>query len=337
MSSPIIVGDGLHDLDKLVSEIGVAFSGYTIVADDGGAPPNVYDADFGALTGLAVNAGTGAVTGTTTNQAGTTNITLKATNDDGEVGTRVLKLYNSPNGRPSITSPLWYEVIAGEPLTIDLTGSHGATAFGFTGLPPWLTLLDPVTLQGTVPSGPAQVTFKVRGWITDSTLDAGAYADITIDISSGTGGLPVITNDPLIVNLEVGDSLEFQITATNDPTSFAIEDEPAGITCDPLTGLVTSAGAFSEATTFSFTIGATNADGNGQAQLTIIVADNTVPPPEPARNVFPYIEQNAHAEPTRAECANLTTGSPPLPPSNLDVITPGVRGSTTAIATWGNP
>lgn len=336
MSAPIIVGDGVHELDKMVAEIGVAFAGYTIVADDGGAPPNVYDVDFGPLTGLAVNAGSGAITGTPTNQAGTNNLILKATNDDGETGTRVLKLYLSPNGKPSITSPLWQEAIAGEPFTYEITGSHAAALFGTNGMPPWLDFIDASTISGVIPSsGPAQIVFKIRG-SADAGVTFGAYADLTIDVDAGTGGAPVITNDPLLVNLEVGDSLSFQIEATNNPTSYALEDEPAGVEVDPDTGLVTS-GAFGEATTFTFTIGATNASGNGQAQLTVIVVDNSVPPPGPTRNIYPYVEKNAHAEETRDPCANATTGEPPLPPSNLNVVTPGVRGSTTAIATWGNP
>lgn len=337
MSVPIIVGDGVHELDKMVSEIGVAFAGYTIVADDGGAPPIVYGADFGALTGLAVNSGTGEITGTPTNQAGTNNIVLSATNNDGEVGTRVLKLYNSPNGRPSITSELWLTATGGEPFDYQATANNGATGFQTNGIPSWLTMTPDGHITGTWPSsGPAQAIFKLRGYITGDS-DAGAYADITVIVDAGTGGAPVITNDPLIVNLEVGDSLSFQIEASNSPTSYAIEDEPTGVVVDADTGLVTSTGPFTEATTFTFTIGATNASGNGQEQLTVIVIDNSVPPPGPTTNVYPYVEKNAHAEETRDPCANATTGEAPLPPSNLNVVTPGVRGSTTATATWGNP
>src|SRR5438094_909508 len=85
---------------------------------------------------------------------------------------------------------------------------------------------------------------------------------------------PVITS-ATTANGTVGVAFSYQITATNNPTSFNATGLPAGLTVNTSTGLIS--GTPTTAGTYSVTISATNAGGTGSATLTLTI--NNPPPP----------------------------------------------------------
>jgi len=85
-----------------------------------------------------------------------------------------------------------------------------------------------------------------------------------------TGCAPEITS-PTAARGRVGDPFTYQITATEDPTSFSADvPPPAGLSVDPALGLIS--GTPSQAGTFVVNVRAKNADGEGSAQVTLSIA-----------------------------------------------------------------
>ena len=80
---------------------------------------------------------------------------------------------------------------------------------------------------------------------------------------------PAITNSPLTASGTVGSAFSFQITASNNPTSFSAAGLPGGLTINTGTGLIS--GTPTTAATSSVTLGATNGGGTGNATLTLTV------------------------------------------------------------------
>src|SRR5207248_3462033 len=69
-------------------------------------------------------------------------------------------------------------------------------------------------------------------------------------------------------------AFSYQITATNNPTSYSATGLPAGLTVNTTTGLIS--GTPTTAGTYTVTISATNSGGTGSATLTL-----TIKPPAP--------------------------------------------------------
>ncbi len=167
---------------------------------------------------------------------------------------------------PVITSPLSATTIVGQPFTYQITATNSPTTFNATGLPANLTVDTSTGLISGTPS--AAGTFS----ITLSATNAGGTgtAPLTLTVNSPP---PVITS-PSTATATVNQAFSYQITATNNPTSFGATGLPANLTVDTSTGLIS--GTPSAAGTFSITLSATNAGGTGTAPLTL-----TVNPPPP--------------------------------------------------------
>src|SRR5207248_2949734 len=84
---------------------------------------------------------------------------------------------------------------------------------------------------------------------------------------------PVI-QPPFTATGQVGVAFSYQITATNNPTSFNATGLPAGLSVSTSTGLIS--GTPTTAGTYTVTISATNAGGTGSHTLTL-----TINPPTP--------------------------------------------------------
>jgi len=79
---------------------------------------------------------------------------------------------------------------------------------------------------------------------------------------------PVITSELTLAGTETV-PLSYQITATNNPTSFNATSLPAGLSVDTNTGLIS--GTPTTAGTYNVTISATNSAGTGSATLVITI------------------------------------------------------------------
>jgi hypothetical protein len=78
-----IVGPEISGAPVLTGQDGVAYAGFTVSAV-GGTTPYVYALVGTWPTGLSINSGTGAVTGTPTQDGSFANLSVKVTDDDGE-------------------------------------------------------------------------------------------------------------------------------------------------------------------------------------------------------------------------------------------------------------
>src|SRR6266487_4641130 len=240
--------------------VGVAFS-YQITADQA-IPPGGWGAT-GLPAGLTVNTNTGLISGTPT-AAGTYSVTISATNANG-TGTATLTLtINAPP--PVITSPGTATGTVGVAFCYQITATNNPTSYGASGLPPGLTVN---TATGLISGSPTTAgTYPV----TISASNSGGTGTATLVITINTPP-PVITS-PGTATGTVGVAFSYQITATNNPTSYGASSLPPGLTVNTATGLIS--GTPTTAGTYPVTISATNSGGTGTSTL-VITINNPVP------------------------------------------------------------
>jgi hypothetical protein len=98
---------------------------------------------------------------------------------------------------------------------------------------------------------------------------ANYWVDVLFVAAQGPPAPPVISS-PLTASGTVGVTFSYQITASNNPTSFNATGLPAGLSVNTTTGLIS--GTPTTAGSFSVTISATNAAGTGSATLALSIA-----------------------------------------------------------------
>src|SRR5216110_210316 len=168
--------------------------------------------------------------------------------------------------KPVITSPLTATGQVGVAFSYQITATNSPTSFNATGLPAGLTVN---TTSGLISGTPTTAgTYSV----TISATNGGGTGSATLTLTINPAK-PVITS-PLTATGQVGVAFSYQITATNNPTSFNATGLPAGLSVNTSTGLIS--GTPTTAGTYSITISATNAGGTGSATLTLTI-NNPVP------------------------------------------------------------
>src|SRR5437870_1036733 len=238
--------------------VGVAFT-YQIVASN---CPTSYNAT-GLPSGLTVNTSTGLISGTPTT-AGTYSVTISATNSGG-TGSATLTLTIKPPA-PVITSPATATGQVGVAFSYQITATNNPTSYNATGLPAGLTVNTSTGLISGTPTTAG--TYSVTISATNSGGTGSATLTLTINPAK-----PVITSS-LTATGQVGVAFSYQITATNNPTSYNATGLPAGLTVNPSTGVIS--GTPTTTGIYSVTISATNSGGTGTATL-IITINNPVP------------------------------------------------------------
>lgn len=87
----------------------------------------------------------------------------------------------------------------------------------------------------------------------------------TIAAEIGTTVQPPVINSPSVANGKVGQYFQYQITATNNPQSYATSSVPPGLALNGATGLIS--GTPTTAGAYGFWIEATNSAGTGSAWI----------------------------------------------------------------------
>ncbi len=236
-------------------QTGVAFS-YQITASNGTSSGFSFT---GTLPpGLTLNTTTGLISGTPT-AVGSFTPTLTASNGTGN-GSQVVT-FTIGLGPPVITSAANAAGSLGIAFSYQITATNNPTSFNATGLPPGLT----VNAAGLISGTPTLLgTFLANVTAQNGTSTGSQSVTITIGLLA-----PVITS-AATTSGTIGLAFNYQVTASNNPTSYGATGLPAGISINTATGLIS--GIPTVIGTFNATVSATNATGTGSQPVTISIA-----------------------------------------------------------------
>ena len=224
-------------------------------------PPGVvFNSSAGKFTGIPAVSGTYFARVTVTTNAGNCEATVKITVID----------------PPAIISSAAATGKQGQPFSHQIAATNLPT-YTLSGTLPAGLQFNPKTgtLSG-VPTSPGTSVVTV----TATNVAGSASQTLTIVIT----GAPPAINSATTVSLTVGAALNYQITATNSPTSFQVVEAgrssglPVGLSFAPVTA--TLSGSLANTGSYYLKLTATNAFGSGEATLRISVTavGASVPP-----------------------------------------------------------
>jgi hypothetical protein len=241
--------------------VGSSFS-YQITATNS---PTSYSA-LSLPAGLVFNSTTGTITGTPST-VGTYPVPISATNASGS-SSAVLTLTVSPIIAPVITSPTMLSCTPANSVSYQITGTNAPTSFSASGLP---TGLNYDSSSGIISGTPATTGTSMVTLSATNTVGTGT-ATLALVVQQSGAVLPVVTSSSQSSTATL--TFSYQVSATNNPNSFAATGLPTGLSIDPNTGIIS--GSPTQSGTFNVTLYATNPTlGTGSAALTLTVADPT--------------------------------------------------------------
>src|SRR6202041_929012 len=233
--------------------VGTAFS-YQITATN---TPTSFGAT-GLPAGLSVSSTSGIISGTPA-AAGTSTVTLSATNASG-AGHATLMLTIAV-AAPVITSATTANGTVGTAFSYQITATNTPTSFGATGLPGGLSVSSTSGLISGTPTAAGTST------VTLSAMNGSGTGNATLTLTIAVAA-PVITS-ATTASGTVGTAFSYQITASNTPTSYGATGLPAGLSVSSTSGIIS--GTPTAAGTSTVTLSATNSTGTGHATLTLTV------------------------------------------------------------------
>ncbi|HQR21874.1 MAG TPA: putative Ig domain-containing protein [Burkholderiaceae bacterium] len=229
------------------------------VSATGGTGSYTFSVSAGSLgAGLALNASTGAITGTPTT-AGTRTFTIRATDTASASGTRSYTITISatiavnPATLPGGTAGTAYSQ------TITATGGSGAYTFSVSAgaLPAGLALNASTGVLSGTPAAPGSSSFTIR-----ATDGNGASASRAYSVTMAAA--PIVVNPATLAGGTVGTAYSQTVSATGGTGSLSYSISagalPAGLSLNGSTGAIT--GTPTAFGTNSFTVRATDGSGS---------------------------------------------------------------------------
>jgi|GEM_PF-68999 alpha-glucosidase len=236
--------------------IGSVFTAYTITASN--SPTNYIAINLPA--GLSIDVTTGIISGTPT-VTGTFIDTIKAINSGG-VGTKVLTITINPLA-PVISSAVTANGTVGVGFTAyAIIASNNPTSYAVVNLPGGLSIN---TVTGII-SGTPTVAGIFIDTIKATNITGTGTKVLTITINPAA---PIISSAATATGTVGTIFTSYTITASNNPTSYAVVNLPGGLSINTSTGIIS--GTPTVAGTFVDTIKATNITGTGTQVLTITI------------------------------------------------------------------
>lgn len=210
------------------------------------------------IPGLSLDAATGLISGTPT-VTGTFNIAIGAENGPFADTGKILTIVLDPP-KPAITSALTASGRKGDQFTYVIAASNSPTSYTASPLPDGLTLAG-ATIAG-IPSAAGNYN------ITITASNAGGTDEKVLQLTV-LPRVPIISSLPTASGVD-GSPFSYQITALNDPTSFAAGTRPAWLMLNESTGELS--GTATGVGQFVVAITASNPGGMQTIDLTITIA-----------------------------------------------------------------
>ena len=164
-------------------------------------------------------------------------------------------------GKPVVTSATTASGQTGVPFSYQITATNSPTSFAATPLPSGVTVNTATGLISGTPTATGATNVSLS-----ATNATGTSTSVTLVITV-TLGKPVITS-ATTASGQTGVAFSYQITATNNPTSYTATPLPAGLTVNTATGLIS--GTPSAVATTNVSLTATNATGTSTTVVLVI-------------------------------------------------------------------
>ena len=167
----------------------------------------------------------------------------------------------SAGSPPVITSAATKSGTQGTPLSYTITATNSPTSYDANTLPPGLTVDNSTGVISGTPTASGTTISNIS-----ATNASGTDTEtVTFTIAAGP---PAITS-PATATGTVGTAFNYQIAASNSPTSYNATGLPAGLTVNPATGVISGTPTASGGSTV--VVSATNGTGTGTQNVALTI------------------------------------------------------------------
>ncbi|BAV39304.1 tail collar domain [Tenacibaculum phage pT24] len=171
-------------------------------------------------------------------------------------------------GVPSVTSPTNLSTTVGLPFSVVPDSIGVVTSWSATNLPLGLSI-NPTT--GEISGIPTTPSNNEVTLIATNSNGSSAPYKFFINVEPFLGSVPVITSGN-VIDVEVGQSFSYRITASGDPTSFGATGLPSWMSLDTTTGFITGTVPLgTPQSLFEINVSAINGSGTGSQNVSVIV------------------------------------------------------------------